>query len=183
MESILQAFRDIAEVLPRVDRLKSTFRDVGDFDRAVGLIYSDILEFFQRAYKFFRCKAWHLWFAIHWGLFERRFKSILHRLSLHCDLLDREAAAAHFSEMKNFRVKHQLEEEAYERQKERQMALDVFGWLSADEDFQEDYLDRLSDIRQPGTCNWILSDPEMQPWIEDDCGDAIVWMTGIPGGT
>ena len=181
MERILEAFTNLAHALPRLDRLKATFPEDTNFNQVVGLIYSDIIEFHRRAYKFFRRKAWHFWFAFDWGLFERRFKSILQRLALHCDLLDKEAAAAHFFEMKQFRDKHQLEEDAFERRRQHEMAQDVFRWLSEAEDQQEEHLHRISDNRQPETCDWILKDPQMRPWIEDDCGDAILWMNGIPG--
>ena len=181
MERILEAFSNLAYALPRLDRLKATFPEDINFNQVVGLIYNDIIEFHRRAYKFFRRKAWHVWFAFDWGLFERRFKLILQRLALHCDLLDKEAAAAHFFEMKQFRDKRQLEEDAFEWQRQHQMAQDVFRWLSAAEDQQEEHLHRISDNRQPETCDWILKDPRMQPWIEDDSGDAILWMNGIPG--
>ena len=181
MEKILQAFSDIADVLPRLDRLKTAFPDDANFDQVVGLIYSDIIEFHRRAYKFFRRKAWHLWFAFDWGLFERRFKAILQNLASHCDILDKEAAATHFFQMKHFREKRQLEVDTYERHRHNQMIQDVRNWLSAAEDQQENRLDGLSDRRQLATCDWILQDSEIQPWIEDDSGDAILWMTGIPG--
>ena len=181
MERILEAFSNLAYALPRLDRLKATFPEDINFNQVVGLIYNDIIEFHRRAYKFFRRKAWHFWFAFDWGLFERRFKLILQRLALHCDLLDKEAAAAHFYEMKQFRDERQLEEDAFERQRQHQMAQDVFRWLSAAEDQQEEHLHRISDNRQPETCDWILKDPRMRPWIEDDSGDAILWMNGIPG--
>lgn len=181
MDKILQAFSDIAEVLPRLDRLKSAFPDDTNFNHVVGLIYSDIIEFHRRAYKFFRRKAWHFWFAIDWGLFECRFKLILQKLALHCDLLDKEAAAAHFSEMKQDRDKRQFAVDAYEQERRNKMAQDVFRWLSAEESQQEDQLIRISDKRQLETCDWVLKDPQMKSWIEDDCGDAILWMTGIPG--
>ena len=181
MEKILQAFNDIADVLPRLDRLKATFPDDVNFNQVVGLIFSDIIEFHQRTYKFFRRKAWHIWFAFDWGRFERRFKSILQNLAHHCDLLDKEAAAVHFSEMKQFRDKRQLEEDAFELKEQDEMARNVFKWLSAVEDQQEEHLHRISDSRQPETCNWVLQDPQMQPWIGDDSSDAVLWMTGIPG--
>ena len=181
MEKILQAFSDIADVLPRLDRLKTAFPDDTNFDQVVGLIYSDIIEFHRRAYKFFRRKAWHLWFAFDWGLFERRFKTILQNLASHCDLLDKEAAATHFIEMKQLRERRQSEVDTYEQHRHTQMIQDVRNWLSAVEDQQENRLDGLSDRRQLETCDWILQDSQMQPWIDDDSGDAILWMTGIPG--
>ena len=55
-------------------------------------------------------------------------------------------------------------------------------WLSVGGDQQDDHLDRLSEMRQSDTCNWILQDAQVQPWIEDVGGDPIVWMAGLPGG-
>lgn len=181
MDKILQAFSDIAAVLPRMDKLKETFGDSADFHQVLSLIYSDILEFHRRVYKFFRRKAWHLWFAFDWGLFERRFKSILGKLSAHCDLLDKEAAAIHFFEMKKMTDARQREDDESEERRHGMMAREVLGWLSAAEDIQEEHLHKLADERQPGTCNWILDDDQMFSWIEDEREDPILWMTGIPG--
>ncbi|KAL8700479.1 MAG: hypothetical protein Q9201_005424 [Fulgogasparrea decipioides] len=175
------AYSAIGDVLPRLDKLKAAFGDTADFQQILGLIYSDILEFHQRAYKMFRRKKWHVWFAFGWGLFERRFKSILSQLSNHCDLLDKEAAATHFLQMKCMREKRQLEEKSHEDQMNNQLTRETLGWLSADEDIQEEFLHRLADQRQLGTCDWILTEPEINIWIEDNDSNPTVWMTGIPG--
>ncbi|MCJ1426586.1 hypothetical protein MMC29_004489 [Sticta canariensis] len=181
MDKILQAFGDIAAVLPRIDILKETFGDSVAFQLVLSHIYSDILEFHQRVYKFFRRKSWHFWFAFDWGLFERRFKSILEKLSAHCNVLDKEAAAIHFSEMKKMRDSHQREDEEFEERRHAQMFPEVLGWLSAAEDSQEEYLHTLAEKRQLETCDWILKDDQMFSWIENEMGDSILWMTGIPG--
>jgi len=160
--------------MPRLDKLKAAFGDSADFQQVLGLIYSDILQFHQRAYKMFRRKGWHVWFAFDWGLFERRFKSILQRLASHCDLLDKEAAATHFLEMKGMLEKRQLEEECYEKQRNIQLTIETLGWLSADEDAQEEFLHRLSDQRQLGTCDWILSQNQVSDWLGDDDHESTV---------
>lgn len=181
MDKILQAFGNIAAVLPRMDILKDTFGDSVEFQLVLSHIYSDILEFHRRVYKFFRRKSWHLWFAFDWGLFERRFKSILEKLSAHCDVLDKEAAAIHFSEMKKMRDSRQREDEEFEEKRHARMFRKVLDWLSAAEDSQEEYLHTLAEKRQLETCDWILKDDQMFSWIEDEMGDSILWMTGIPG--
>ena len=181
MEKILQGYSDIADVLPRVDRLRVVFQKNTDFDRVCALIYSDILEFNRRTYKFFRRKAWHVWFAFDWGLFERRFKLILTRLSSHCDILDKEAAATHFAEMRRYIDQRQDEQEAFELRRENQMAREVLEWLAESEGCQEEFLHKLSDDRHPGTCNWVLKESHARSWIEEDCGTGRLWMTGIPG--
>lgn len=180
MDKILQAFSDIADVLPRMDHLKKTFGDSVDFQQVLALIYSDIIEFHRRVYKFFRRKGWHLWFAFDWGLFERRFKSILARLSAHCDLQDKEAAAILFFEMKQMRASRQREDEEFEELKRGRLTKEVLAWLSAAEAIQKEHLHKLADKREPETCNWILDDEQMYSWI-DKKGDPMLWMTGIPG--
>ena len=181
MEKILQAFSDIANVLPRIDKLRAVFQQDQDFNQVLALIYSDILEFHRRAYKLFRRRAWQVWFALNWGLFERRFESILTRLSLHCDALDKEAAATHFAEMKKYRDQQRDEIEAFEQRRQNQMTREVLEWLGEAEDYQEEYLHKISDFRQPGTCNWILEDFQMKRWIEEDFESGRLWITGIPG--
>ena len=181
MDKILKAYADIADVLPRMDRLKSTFGDTAEFQQVSGLIYSDVIEFHQRAYKMFRRRAWHIWFAFDWGLFERRFKAITSRLTSHCDLLDKEATSLHFSQMKEMRDNRLREEEAFEISRQNQMVQDVFTWLSAAEDTQEDYLYHLLDHRQPGTYNFILKDPQISSWLDSEVGPDVIWMTGKPG--
>ncbi len=167
--------------MPRLDKLKAAFGDSADFQQVLGLIYSDVLEFHQRAYKMFRRKGWHVWFMFDWGLFERRFKSILQRLASHCDLLDKEAAATHYLEMKGMWEKRKIEEESYEKQRNNQLTVETLGWLSADEDAQEEFLHRLPDQRQLGTCDWILSETQVTNWLGDDDRESTVWLSGIPG--
>ena len=181
MEKILGAFGEISDVLPRVDTLKAAFGDITDFQRVLGLIYTDIAEFLRRTYNFFRRRAWHSLFAGHWGLFERRFKSIIEKLASHCNLLDKEAAATHFLEMRKARDARRQADEDFERQRQSRMAQEVFGWLSAAEGSQEDHLHKLAEDRQLGTCNWILVNDQVSPWVEDAHANAVLWMTGIPG--
>jgi hypothetical protein len=178
---MLEAYNDIASVLPRVDRLKVACGDDADFHRVLALIYSDIIEFNQRVYKFFRRRAWHFWFPGEWALFERRFKTIVARLASHCDLMDREAAAIHFAEMKKKAEDDRLNHDELERWRRDSMAKDLFGRLSPGEDGQEEFLHRIADEREPRTCNWILKETEIISWIGEDDANTVLWLTGIPG--
>ena len=180
MNNILQAFGDIAEVLPRMDKLKAVFGDV-DFQRVVGLIYSDIVEFLQRVYKFFCRRSWHLWFTFEWGMFERRFKSILEKLANHSELLDKEAAANHYLKMKNMADEREEKDKEFEQRERNKRALEVFTSLSAAATTQENHLHQIAEFRQLGTCDWLLENSRIDSWIKDESGDACVWMTGIPG--
>ena len=149
METILEAFRDIASLLPRIDRLQATFPDSSDLNQAIGLVYTDITEFHYRAYKIFRRKGWHLWFTVNWGLFERRYRSIRDRLSKHGDHLDKEAASVHYREMKIYRDKRRQEDDENERRNHIQMASNVYQWLAVSANDQVTYLHKLCDHLVP----------------------------------
>ena len=168
-------------MLPRIDKLKKAFANDAEFERILALIYEDLIEFFQRTYKFFRRRAWAQWFEASWRLFEHRFSSIINKLAAHCETLDKQAAATHYAEMKAERERRRLEDAQYEKSRQQRMTGEVVSWLSSAAESQENYLHNLSDGRQPETCDWILADAEMQSWKEDDSGKPIVWMTGIPG--
>ena len=53
-DKLIGAYARIAENLPRFDRLSVTFQGTSDFQQVLAMVYSDILEFHRRAYKFFR---------------------------------------------------------------------------------------------------------------------------------
>jgi hypothetical protein len=51
---LLDAYADIGNALPRFDRYESTFKNNPEFQAVLAGVYSAILEFHQRAYKFFQ---------------------------------------------------------------------------------------------------------------------------------
>jgi hypothetical protein len=53
-EKLIAAYGRIAENLPRFDRLSNAFKDSSDFQQVLAVVYSDILDFHRKAYKFFK---------------------------------------------------------------------------------------------------------------------------------
>jgi hypothetical protein len=53
-EALLNAYSEIGAALPRFDRYDQAFKENKDFQRVLATVYGGILEFHQRAYKFFR---------------------------------------------------------------------------------------------------------------------------------
>ncbi len=45
IDTILQAYKDIADNLPRIDLLKAAFPESEKLNQTIGWIYSDLLEF------------------------------------------------------------------------------------------------------------------------------------------
>ncbi|ERF69533.1 hypothetical protein EPUS_01862 [Endocarpon pusillum Z07020] len=180
-DKLLDTYRDIANVVPRIDRLRAIFGDSDDFRRSLSLVYVDILDFHQRAYKIFRRRSWHLMFAVSWGMFEYRIQAIMNSLEKNTDNVDKEAAALHFEHMKEARERAERDANDYERRRQNAMVHEVLGWLSADEDRQDETLQRLSDSRQPETCDWIKSKPKFQTWCGGDADSRLIWLQGKPG--
>ncbi|KAH7385941.1 hypothetical protein BKA66DRAFT_403042, partial [Pyrenochaeta sp. MPI-SDFR-AT-0127] len=116
-EKLISAYAQIAENLPRFDRLSNAFRDNPDFQQVLAVIYSDILEFHRQAYKFFRRSGWKCFFKSSWGQFEAKFNYILDSLSRHASLIDREANAFLISETMQWRK--EAREAAIKAEKER----------------------------------------------------------------
>lgn len=54
LDSLLNAYAQIADTMPDFSRIGSVFQDTPTVREVLALIYEDILEFHRRAYKFFR---------------------------------------------------------------------------------------------------------------------------------
>ncbi|CZR56608.1 uncharacterized protein PAC_06497 [Phialocephala subalpina] len=93
-EALLSAYADIGAALPRFDRYQTAFSNNREFQHALAAVYSGILDFHQRAYKFFRRRAWHVIFLSLWKDFRPRFDSIINSLKEQRDLLDKMSVAA-----------------------------------------------------------------------------------------
>jgi hypothetical protein len=120
-------------------------------------------------------------FTLNWGLFEHLIKALLNNMEKHTHNVDKDAAALHFHHMKEARERTERDADEYERRRKNAMIHEVLEWLSADEDGQENILHQLSDSRQDGTCDWILSIPKFQSWVSTNTNSAIVWIRGKPG--
>jgi hypothetical protein len=56
-EKLIEAYGKIADMLPRLDRLGNALVNDHNFQNVLALVYSDIVEFHRRAYKFVRRKC------------------------------------------------------------------------------------------------------------------------------
>jgi hypothetical protein len=56
-EKLIEAYGKIADMMPRLDRLEKALHDDHNFQNVLALVYSDIVEFHRRAYKFVRRKC------------------------------------------------------------------------------------------------------------------------------
>ncbi|KAL9116701.1 MAG: hypothetical protein Q9187_006774, partial [Circinaria calcarea] len=180
-DRLVTAYVQISENLPRLDRFEKVFPKNIEFQNVLALVYADILEFHRRAYKFFRRRAWHIVFDSLWKDFGTRFNGILDSLARHRDLVDKEALSIEIAEARSWRI--QAQQNLEHREKERQLSQlqNSIAWLAVEDRILEDDLHRLSQRRQPGTCDWVLGSSKLIAWVADDYEEPILWLRGIPG--
>ena len=63
----------------------------------------------------------------------------------------------------------------------RAQELDNAKKLLSDPDPPENDIEALLERRAPGTCEWLLSNPEYESWRGEESGSRILWMTATPG--
>ncbi|KAG4441376.1 hypothetical protein IFR05_003133 [Cadophora sp. M221] len=181
LDKLLEAYNQIAGTLPRFDRFQSAFHYDANVSQALALVYEDILEFHRNTYLFLKRGAWHIFFDSLWKDFGVRFLGILENLERHRDLVDREASAIAIIEAKKWRAKQQDNLERLEDERRDRQLQDCVSWLAIDDRGQEDALEKLSQRRQAGTCDWILKSLQLRTWVENQDAEPVLWLKGIPG--
>ncbi|KAK4986013.1 hypothetical protein LTR66_008008 [Elasticomyces elasticus] len=180
-EKLIDAYGQIAETLPRFDRLSAALRETPDFQNVLAVVYADILEFHRRAYKFFTATGWKRFFDSAWSRFDDRFKGILDSLKKNADLVDREANSHQIVLMQDWRAKALEDIEKRVKDNSKQQFVTVLNWLDAGKDEQENQLDTLAGKCHQGTCDWLFQQPKVASWLDDGSGPLVLWLKGKPG--
>ncbi|KAE8849283.1 hypothetical protein PTNB73_04962 [Pyrenophora teres f. teres] len=169
-ETLISAYAQIAENLPRFDRLSNAFRNHSDFQQLIAVLYSDILEFHRQSYKFFWKSG-----ELSWPKYR------------HASLVDKEANAYSIAEVMIWRK--EAREAAVKVEKERSAAklAETLSWLGidqipgCDQSYQDNTLNRLSDDCCAGTTDWTSRHPRTKAWLQDGRGPLFLWLKGKPG--
>ncbi|KAH7085093.1 hypothetical protein BKA63DRAFT_10537 [Paraphoma chrysanthemicola] len=180
-EKLIEAYGKIADMMPRLDRLGAALPDDHNFQAVLALVYSDIIEFHRRAYKFVRRKSWAIFFSSMWAGFESRFNSILRSLAYHSELADKEAVAADISEA----VRRSKDDDEKWKQQEREWQAakvrTVLAWLDTNDTPPADILDRHLRDCLPKSCDWFVQQKGTQLWLGDSVKNSLLWLCGKPG--
>ncbi|PSN67186.1 hypothetical protein BS50DRAFT_384791 [Corynespora cassiicola Philippines] len=189
-EQLIKGYQSIAESLTRFQILGHALTSKPDFQQALAVYYSDILQFHKNAYKFIRRKGWKLLFLTSWGRFQRRFDNILDDMHRHGALIDQEANAHNISEAQQMRrdIRAWREESLDQmRRDEEQTAAKhyeaILSWLKFDESEQVSIFESVSEEgdKYPGTCSWILKNNTIANWLRRRPDTSLAWLQGNPG--
>ena len=198
MDKLIATYGKIAEVMPRFDKLSAAFKCNSDFQRILAIVYSDILDFHQQAYCFFRrngtlltlvtilCDAntflgWKFFFGTLFGKFDRCFKDILHSLAENCRLVEIEANTADIVEASIFRRRMQDESDKAENERAVRQLQAVLTWLDVRDEEQENELDRLYGLLHEHSCDWVQQHDQARAWMSMGGRQPALWLTGKPG--
>lgn len=178
---MIDAYKQIAEAIPQLTKLKDAFFEDERFQVVLSLVYQDILEFHRAAYRFFRRRSWQIFFDALWKGFQFRFRGILRKLEQHQQLLLKHVTITDLTEAKDWRQK--TEDEIKHREKETKDSWfhDSLSWLKVSRDVREDELEELAEKRHEGTCEWVFRNTLFKNWKDDAHAEPILWVKGIPG--
>jgi hypothetical protein len=127
---------------------------------------------------FSRISAWHIFFDSLWKDFGVRFLGILESLERHRDLVDQEASSIAIIEAKRWQVLQKDDIDRRESERRDRQLQDCISWLMVNDHIQEDDLERISQRRQVGTCEWILSSVHLRSWVENQNEEPVLWLKG-----
>ncbi|KAF7954690.1 hypothetical protein EAE96_005809 [Botrytis aclada] len=158
-EALISAYVDIGEALPRFDRYQRTFDNNIEFQQSLATVYTNILEFHQRAYKFLRQRE-----AVSFDIVESRES----RVRMQDDI----------------RLRQKRESELVEENEKNARATRLqhaIAWFTLDGKDQETEHEKISKKRHNKTCEWMAGEQQFKSWMEDNTEDPCLWLHGKPG--
>ncbi|KAI3317050.1 hypothetical protein HD806DRAFT_516144 [Xylariaceae sp. AK1471] len=182
-ERIIEAYSQIAQHLPRFDRLSHAFRDQPEFQDILADVYTDILYFHTEVYKIARRGGWKRLFDASWKDFRAQFDGILTNMARNRDLVDREAASFEILEAKVSRQELISRLEKRDKESRDWHLREVFVWLdlAGRDREQEDLLSKFQTNRHEDTCQWVVEHPKIHTWLDEEDPRTVLWLRGKPG--
>ncbi|MCJ1443001.1 MAG: hypothetical protein MMC23_003498 [Stictis urceolatum] len=178
-DRILDACRDIGELLPRFQTFGEIFRDSHDISRVLVWLFTDILEFYVEVLKLLRKKAWKQVFSTLWSGFADHFEHLQDRIRQHRDLVDVEVIAIDVQSADKFRKEARAHFHEEARRRSQRLLQEIELWLNPPpiKDIQ-----RFENVSRnsPAKGLWLIENQIFKAWVNLQA-DSTLWLTGIPG--
>ncbi|KIX08531.1 uncharacterized protein Z518_03187 [Rhinocladiella mackenziei CBS 650.93] len=200
-ERLLEAYHEIAQHLPRFDRLSIAFQDQEDFQTVLAGIYSDVLEFHSHAYSYLRRGGGLIRLQIPLPRLTRftRLEVVIRCLLAElfpvasirfCKnwreaviLLTEKLMSLPFWRQRHFGRRYLKKLIDLKKTDKDWQLRDTLAWLDlkGQDREQEDLFENRSRARKAGTCEWILQNAKIRFWLDPEDGRSILWLRGKPG--
>ena len=182
-DALLDAYRDISNVLPLLDQYEDLFKKHSHMRIALANIYSDIFTFHFKAFKCLNGKVIHKLFHANWKTFRTNFQPHIDNLNRSRNLVESWASVAHFREFQEFRKQQAMQLKQEQKEEELRRLRSVYQWLGDGNQINEVH-HNLCQIRlsSPATGSWLLEKTTYQEWRDVTLRRTpLLWMHGQPG--
>jgi hypothetical protein len=168
--------------MPLFAQYQGLFQDDPAMSQILELYFQDILEFHQKAMKYFTCSNWkHLLHGI-WKQFHTKFDYILNNMRQHKDLVERKASLIEFQQAQAARELAKARFRSHEEEEILRRKAYLTTWLGAADARADQEMGQL--VRE-GHCQsgrWLLSKPQMRTWLSEQYQTSqSLWIHGKPG--
>ncbi|OAL44689.1 hypothetical protein IQ07DRAFT_235234 [Pyrenochaeta sp. DS3sAY3a] len=205
-ERLNRVIRGYQELSAQFKKLNTEINVSSEFSSSLQAFYIDVLEIFRGIARIFTKKTGELRSntavigQLLWQPFEVRFSDILLRFDEHRRILLLEMDAIHLQTTTNIALTQKEESSRADRLanavKQRLKAIEklikhvepefsnsdrerIAAWINPGP-FAETY-ERLNDLRQDGTAEWIFQTEEYKDWASTNSSSNCLWVRGNPG--
>ncbi|KAL2830492.1 hypothetical protein BDW59DRAFT_158405 [Aspergillus cavernicola] len=180
--SVLDAYQDIGEQIPKLNQHQSLFASSPYLRDVLVMIYVDILAFHAEVIRQLKRRQWKPLFMGWWREFTLDIDECKQRTARNRRLIENKASLTDFETIcsNNLRSKRDLDDWKEKSMVQRKSM--VMLWLSAFdcEAVQDEHRKRRSICEKPG--RWLLENSRFKKWLSpDDFRTPLLWLSGIPG--
>jgi hypothetical protein len=167
LQNLALLLERLVDPLKRFQNYELLFKESSQLQNAIGTLYFDLLDLCTRIVAHF-CKTG---LRKAFSSFDKDLEDISDNIRHHWNEVDIAANAANIEEAKAAR-------QAQEAQRLWDIRRDINRWICPSN--VEDELFRRQSEYMPGSCDWIVSDPEFQSLLRSDCQYSLK-VQGRPG--
>lgn len=184
-QKLLNALEMMVEFLPRTEFYAELFANSAPFQKSIHKLYTSIIRFWARAIKFYKQRR--LWkVARFWNDFDVEFGDLERKIRECQQKMEDDASFEHMSKTRLFQFEQTRTAQATLAAINSQERRDIVRWLAPsgyEADYFEDDVDVAQKLRHEGTCEWVLSMPELNRWLGTAAPSehSFLWVYAIPG--
>ncbi|PGH01881.1 hypothetical protein AJ80_08953 [Polytolypa hystricis UAMH7299] len=180
--SVLDAYQEIGEDIPRLQGFQSLSASNPHFRDVLVMIYKDVLWFHRETIRQLKQRQWMQLFSASWRDFAPSIEQIKQKIARNRRLIESPFSVAEFeaNQIRQLDSMYSFERDKADQAVRRRAT--VMQWLSPFhcEAEQDKHRKTRSVGKDPG--RWLLDDTRFKEWFSPNCcSTPLLWLSGIPG--
>ncbi|KAG9233941.1 hypothetical protein BJ875DRAFT_377537 [Amylocarpus encephaloides] len=179
---LLGVYERIGENIPLLTQYQDLFPDNARMAKVLGYMYQDILEFHQKALRYFQQPMWGKLFDATWKNFKSDFAGPIANMETHRRLIESQASLSEIEVSRKIQLDELKRDAARVEFQEDSRRATVKNWLKP-ASFETDH-ESYSRIRAeyPNTGKWLLANENFKLWFDPyPAIPPLLWLNGMPG--